>query len=121
SDKSRRATRSVLPQGDELPASSQAVRVASKELSRSAAAAGGVRDVLSLREERRVVRTHAGALAADERCSSVYDAGAVRGGVQRRKRDVSELFQVVRDRQISDALLDPRSCKARPKICRSTR
>ena len=39
-------------------------------------------------------------------------------GVQRRERDVSELFQAFRDRQISDALLDARSRKARPEICR---
>ena len=34
-------------------------------------------------------------------------AGAVRGGVQCRERDVSEVFQDLRDRQIFDALLDP--------------
>ena len=36
------------------------------QLSRFAVAAGGIRNVLSLREERRVVRPHAGALAANE-------------------------------------------------------
>ena len=39
-------------------------------------------------------------------------------GVQRGERDVSELFQALRDRQISDAFLDARSIQARPKICR---
>src|SRR4030095_9545818 len=102
----------VLPQGNELPASSQAVRVHSKELPRSAVAAGGVRDVLSLREKWRVVRADEGALAADERRSPLHDAGAVRGGVQCRERNVSKLFQAVRDRQISDAFLDARSGQA---------
>ena len=58
---------------DELSASSQVVRGGSTELSRSAVAAGGIRNVLSLREERRVVRTDAGALAADERRASLHD------------------------------------------------
>ena len=39
-------------------------------------------------------------------------------GVQRRERNVSELFQALRDREISDAFLDARSRQARPKICR---
>ena len=43
--------------------------------------------------------------------------GAVRGGVQRGQRNVSELFQAVRDRQISDAFLDARSSEARTEIC----
>ncbi len=41
--------------------------VAAAQLSRSAVAAGGIRNVLPLREERRVVWTHAGAFAAHER------------------------------------------------------
>src|SRR5260370_26674037 len=58
--------RSLLPQGDELSASSQVVCGGAAELSRSAVAASGVRNVLSLREERRVIRVDASALAADE-------------------------------------------------------
>ena len=103
---------------DELPASSQVVCVDSKELSRSAVAAGGIRNVLSLREKRRVVWTDAGALAAHERRAPLHDAGAVRGRVQRGERNVSELFQAFRDREISDAFLDARSIQARAKICR---
>ena len=80
--------------------------VAAKELSRSAVATGGVRNVLSLREERRVVRTHAGAVAADERRPHLHDTRAVRGRVQCSERNVSEIFQAFRDRQISDAFLD---------------
>ena len=108
----------VLPQSDELSASPQVVCGAASQLSRSAVAAGGVRDGLSVREERRVVRAHAGALAADERRSHLLHAGAVRSGVQRRERDVSEIFQALRDRQIPDAFLDARSVEARPEICR---
>ena len=71
--------------------------VDSKKLSRSAFAPGGIRHVLSLREERRVVWINAGAFAAHERCASVHDTGAVRERVQRRERNVSELFQAFRD------------------------
>ena len=45
-------------------------------------------------------------------------ARAVRSGVQCRERDVSEIFQALRDRQISDAFLDARSVQAWAKICR---
>ena len=62
--------RPLLPQGDELPASPQAVCGGAAQLSRPAVAAGGVRDVLSLRAERRTVRADAGALDADERRAS---------------------------------------------------
>src|SRR5882724_11240959 len=110
--------RQILPQGDELPTSSQIVCGGAAELSRSAVAAGRIRNLLSLRAERRVDRTDAGALDADERRASLYDAGAVRSGVQRRERDVSKIFQALRDREISDAVLDPRSIQTRSKICR---
>ena len=56
----------VLSESDELSASSQVVCGDSAELSRSAVAISGVRDVLSLREKRRVVRPHAGTLATNE-------------------------------------------------------
>ena len=46
------------------------------------------------------------------------DTGAVRGRVQCRERDVSEVFQDLRDREISHALLHARSGEARPEICR---
>src|SRR5947207_10942574 len=62
--------RQILPQGDELPASSQVVCGGAAELSRSAAAAGGVRDLLPIRTERRVVRADAGALDAKDRKST---------------------------------------------------
>src|ERR1041384_1248924 len=100
------AIRSLLPQGDELPASPQVVRGCAAELSRSAASTGGVWDVLSLREERRAVRIDAGAFSADERRAYLYDAVSVRGRVQCGERNVSELFQAFRDREISDAFLD---------------
>src|SRR5207302_6675070 len=99
--------RKILPQSNELPASSQIVCGGAAELSRSAAAAGGIRDLLSLRAERRIDRAHAGALDADERRPHLHDAGAIRDRVQRRERDVSEIFQAFRNRQIFDALLDP--------------
>ena len=102
----QRDFRSLLPTSDELPASSQAVRIDSKELSRPAVAAGGIRNVLPLREKRRVVWTNAGAVAAHERRAPLHDTGAVRGRVQCRERNVSELFQALRDREISDAFLD---------------
>src|SRR5215211_4729284 len=70
----------VLPQSDELSASSQVVCGSAAKLSRSAPTAGGVRDMLSLREERRVIRAHASALPTDERCTSLYDTGTVRSG-----------------------------------------
>src|SRR5437867_10185957 len=92
--------RSLLFEGDELSASSQVVCGGAAELSRSAVAAGGVWNLLSLRTERRVDRTHAGALDADERRASLHDAGAVRNRVQRRQRNVSQLFQAIRDREI---------------------
>src|SRR5438094_3031177 len=111
-------TYSLLLKSDELPASSQAVRVDSKELSRSAVAAGGIWNVLPIREKRRVIWTNASAVTAHERRAPVHDTGAVRGRVQRRERNVSELFQAFRDREISHALLDARSRKARPEICR---
>src|SRR5437016_6060504 len=110
--------RSLLFEGDELSASSQVVRGGATELSRSAVAAGGVRDLLSLRAERRVDRTDAGAFDADERRAHLHDAGAVRGGVQRCQRDVSEVFQALRDREISDAFLDPRPDQAGTEIRR---
>ena len=103
---------------DELPASPQVVCVDSKELSRSAVAAGGIRNVLPLREERRVIWIDAGALAAHERRAPLHDTGAVRGRVQCRERNVSELFQAFRDREISDAFFDARSIQAWAKICR---
>ena len=59
------------------------------------------------------VRSH-----ADERRPHLLHGGAVRGGVQCGERDVSEVFQDLRDRQISDALLHPRSGEARPEIRR---
>ena len=74
----RRTRRSLLSQSDELSASSQVVCGGAAELSRSAAATGGVRILSSLRAERRVVRADAGALDADERRASLHDAGAVR-------------------------------------------
>ena len=114
----RRDFRSLLPKSDELPASSQAIRVDSKELSRPAVAAGGIRYVLPLREKRRVIWTNAGTFAAHERRAPVHDTGAVRGRVQCGERNVSELFQAFRDREISDAFFDARSIQARAKICR---
>src|SRR5207248_10662 len=102
--RTRQIWNSLLPQSDELSASSHVVCGRSAKLSRSAVAAGGVRRVLSLRAEWRVVRADAGALDADERRAHLLHGRAVRSGVQRRKRDVSELFQALRDRQISDAL-----------------
>ena len=105
--------RSLLPQGDELPASPQAVCSGAAQLSRPAVAARGIRDLLSLRAERRTVRTHAGALAADERRPPLLTPRAVRSGVQRRERDVSELFQALRDREIS-------SCASPPTIPQSS-
>src|SRR5213594_2429033 len=92
--------RSLLFESDELSASSQVVRGGAAELSGFAVAAGGVWDLLSLRSERRVDRAHASALNADERCAHLHDAGSVRNGVQRRQRDVSEIFQTFRDREI---------------------
>src|SRR6266436_5808021 len=86
-----------LSEGDELSASSQVVCGGSAELSRSAVAIRGVRNLLSLRAERRIIWAHAGSLDADERRASLHDPGAVRIGVQRRERDVSEIFQAVRD------------------------
>src|SRR4029453_1152281 len=109
---------SLLPQSDELSAPSQVVCGGAAQLSRSAAATGGVRDVLSLRAKRRVVRADASALDADERRTHLLHARAVRSGVQRGKPDVSEIFQALRDREISDALLDARSDEARTKVCR---
>src|SRR5207244_2448069 len=106
------STRCVLPQGDELSASSQVVCGGAAQLSRFAVAAGGVRDLLSLRTERRVDRSDAGALDADERCAHLHGTGAVRNGVQRRQRNVSEIFQALRDREISDALLHARPVEA---------
>src|SRR5438270_13290584 len=94
---------SLLPKGDELSASSQVVCGGAAELSRFAVALRGVRDLLSLRAERRIVRTHARALDADERRPSLHDTGAARVGVQRRERNVSEIFQALRDREINDA------------------
>src|SRR5439155_14322373 len=101
-----KATRNVH-EDDELSASSQIVCGGAAELSRSAAAADGVWDLLSLRAERRVDRTDAGAVDADERRAHLHDAGSVRNRVQCRQRNVSEIFQAFRDRQISDAFLDP--------------
>src|SRR3954449_619804 len=88
--------RALLPQGDELSASSQVVCSAAAQLSRSSIATGGIRNVLPLREKRRVVWINAGTLAAHERRPPVHDAGTVRGRVQRRERNVSELFQAFR-------------------------
>ena len=48
------------------------------------------------------VRSH-----ADERRAHLLHRGAVRGGVQRGERDVSEVFQDLRHREIRDALLAP--------------
>src|SRR6266852_1239074 len=110
--------RSLLPQSDELSASSQVVCGGAAQLSRPAFATGGVRHLLSLRTEWRIVRAHAGALDADERCPHLLHARAIRSGVQRRKRDVSEIFQTLRDREISDAFLHARSLEARTKVCR---
>ena len=61
------SSRALLPQSDELSASSQVVCGGAAQLSRFAVASGGIRDLLSLRAERRVVRAHAGAFATDER------------------------------------------------------
>ena len=55
----------------------------------------------------RTLRPHARALAADERRAHLLHRGAVRRGVQRRERDVSEVFQDLRDREIRHALLAP--------------
>src|SRR5437867_7990432 len=110
--------RSLLFEGDELSASSRVVCGGAAQLSRSAVAAGGVWNLLSLRTERRVDRTDAGALDADERRAHLHDAGAVRNGVQRRQRNVSEVFQAFRDREILDALFDPRSDQTWTEVCR---
>src|SRR5438034_116363 len=78
-----------LPRGaviaDELYASSQIICSGAAELSRSAVAAGGVWDLLSIRAEWRVVRADAGALTPDERRPSLHDARAIRSGVQCRQ------------------------------------
>ena len=63
----RATDRSLLPQSDELPASSQALRCGAAQLSRPAAAPRRIRHLLPLRTERRTLRPHARALAADER------------------------------------------------------
>ena len=55
--------RSLLPQGDELPASPQALCGGAAQLSRPAVAPRGIRHLLSLRAERRTVRPHARAFA----------------------------------------------------------
>src|SRR5439155_22827100 len=117
SDSIHAGSSSLLPQGDELSASSQVICSAASQLSRSAVAAGGIRNGLSVREERRVVRPHAGALAAHERRAHLLHAGAIRNGIQCGERNVSELFQALRDREISDAFLDARSVQARAEIC----
>src|SRR5207249_1768597 len=96
----------LLSEGDELPASSQVVCSATSQLSRPPVAAGGVWDGLSLREERRVIRVNAGALAANERRPYLLHARAIRSRVQCRQRNVSQIFQTFRDREISDAFLD---------------
>src|SRR4029077_9455975 len=98
---------SLLPEGNELSASSQVVCGDASQLSRFTAAAGGVRNRLSLRAERRAVRTDARALAPNERRPHLLHAGTIRGPVQRGERNVSELLQAVRDREIFDAFLNP--------------
>ena len=100
--------RPLLPQGDELPASPQALRSGAAQLSRPAAAPGRIRHLLPLRAERRTLRPHARALAADERRPHLLHRGAVRGGVQGRERDVSEVFQDLRHREIRHAFLHAR-------------
>src|SRR5437867_8988843 len=110
--------RSLLFEGDELSASSRVVCGGAAQLSRSAVAAGGVWNLLSLRTERRVDRTDAGALDADERRAHLHDAGAVRNRVQCRERNVSKIFRALWDREIFDAFLDPRSLEAWTKVCR---
>ena len=74
------------------------------QLSRSAVAPGGIRHLLPLRAERRTLRPDARALAQHERRAHLLHRRAVRGRVQRGERHVSEVFQNLRHREISDAL-----------------
>ena len=99
----RRAERveALLPQGDELPASSRifaAVPRSYRDLPLRLAEYG---TCYRYEQSRRIFRPHARALAANERRAHLLHAGAVRGRVQRGERDVSQIFQDFRPREIS--------------------
>ncbi len=96
--------RTLLSQGHELPASPPHFCGGAAQLSRSAFAPGRIRHLLSLRAVRRIVRPDARALAQHERRAHLLHTRAVRRRVQRRERDVSEVFQDFRHREIRHAL-----------------
>ena len=82
----------LLRQADELPVPSQDLCRQAAQLPRPAGAAGRVRHVLSLREERRAVWADARAFDADERCAHLLQRRAVRAGVHGRHCLVSLLL-----------------------------
>ena len=93
--------RTLLPQSHELPAPPPHFCGGAAQLPRFAVAPGGIWHLLPLRAVGRIVRPHARALAQYERRAYLLHRGAVRAGVQRGQRNVSQVFQDFRHREIS--------------------
>ena len=111
----------LLPQGHELPAPPPHLCGGAAQLPRPAVAPGRIRHLLPLRAIGRAVRPDARALAQHERRAHLLHPGAVRAGVQCRQRDVSQVLQDLRHREIRDALQHPRQGGLGQEIRQRTR